>query len=108
MNKDAFHLSSNDEPGPSTEVRIEQLKAVFFVKDFAGNREYDERNDFDGSSPVAGKKMEITFYDGEKLTGVTEMYMPNRKGFFLFPADKKSNTEKVFVVNKAVREIRFL
>ncbi|MDQ7797342.1 MAG: hypothetical protein RDU76_00160 [Candidatus Edwardsbacteria bacterium] len=108
MNKDAFHLFFNGGPASSSEVRIEQLKAVFFVKDFMGNREYDERRDFDGSYPVNCKKVEVTFFDGEKLTGVTEMYMPNRKGFFLFPADKKSNTEKVFVVNKAVQEVKFL
>lgn len=108
MNKDAFHLASIDTPNMMVEIRIEQLKAVFFVKDFMGNRDYDERSEFNGSCPVNCKKMEITFYDGEKLTGITEMYMPNRKGFFLFPSDKKSNTEKVFVVNKAVREVKFL
>jgi len=36
MNKDAFHLSSNGVPASSSEVRIEQLKAVFFVKVFYG------------------------------------------------------------------------
>lgn len=108
MNKEAFHLSAIEDPNTTTEVRIEQLKAVFFVKDFTGNREYDERKDFDGSCPVNCKKIEVIFYDGEKLTGITEMYMPNRKGFFLFPADKKSNTEKVFVVNRAVQEVKFL
>lgn len=108
MNKDAFHLASIENPNMMFEIRIEQLKAVFFVKDFIGNRDYDERSEFNGTCPVNCKKMEVTFYDGEKLTGITEMYMPNRKGFFLFPTDKKSNTEKVFVVNKAVREVKFL
>jgi len=108
MNKDAFHLASIEDTNTMVEIRIEQLKAVFFVKDFMGNRDYDERSEFNGSCPVSCKKMEITFYDGEKLTGITEMYMPNRKGFFLFPSDKKSNTEKVFVVNKAVREVKIL
>jgi hypothetical protein len=108
MNKDVFHLSSFDDANVTAEVRIDQLKAVFFVKDFSGNRDYDERKEFDGSCPVNCKKMEITFFDGEKLTGIAEMYMPNRKGFFLFPADKKSNTEKVFVVNKAVMDVKFL
>ena len=108
MNKEAFHLSSIDDPTAVSEVRIEQLKAVFFVKDFMGNRDYDERAEFDGACPVSCKKMEVTFLDGEKLTGIAEMYMPNRRGFFLFPADKRSNTEKVFVVNRAVQDVKFL
>jgi hypothetical protein len=106
--KDSFHLLSEDDPQNPVEIRLPQVKAVFFVKDFIGNRDYDERKEFDGRSQMMGKKIQVTFSDGEVLTGRAEVYMPNRKGFMLFPADPKSNTEKVFVVNGSVKEVKFL
>lgn len=106
--KDSFHILSDDDPQNPVEIRLGQVKAVFFVKDFIGNREYDERKDFDGRSQMLGKKIQVSFPDGEVLSGRAEVYMPNRKGFMLFPADPKSNTEKVFVVNSSVKEVKFL
>lgn len=106
--KDSFHLIPLEDPSTSVEVRLAQIKAVFFVKDFMGQREYDERREFDGSHPVMGRKIQVTFNDGEVLTGTSEVYMPNRKGFVLFPADRRSNSEKVFVVNSSVREVKFI
>ncbi|MDI6739930.1 MAG: hypothetical protein QME74_06155 [Candidatus Edwardsbacteria bacterium] len=106
--KDSFHVTTLDQPPVSTEVRLVQVKAVFFVKDFAGNPGYDERTDYDPGQRILGRKMQVTFDDGEALVGVAEVYMPNRKGFILFPADKNSNAEKVFVVNSAVREVKFM
>lgn len=106
--KDSFHLLAEDDPQNPVEIRLAQAKAVFFVKDFIGNRDYDERKEFDGRSQMMGKKIQVTFIDGEVLTGRAEVYMPNRKGFMLFPADPQSNTEKVFVVNVSVKEVKFL
>lgn len=106
--KDSFHLLPLDDPTTSVEVRLSQIKAVFFVKDFLGQREYDELREFDGSHPVIGRKIQVTFNDGEVLAGTSEVYMPNRKGFVLFPADRRSNAEKVFVVNGSVREVKFI
>jgi hypothetical protein len=106
--KDSFHLLPLDDPSASVEVRLSQIKAVFFVKDSLGQREYDERLEFDGSHPVIGRRIQVTFNDGEVLAGTSEVYMPNRKGFILFPADRKSNSEKVFVVNSSVKEVKFI
>lgn len=106
--KDSFHILPDTDQQNPVEIRMGQVKAVFFVKDFIGNREYDESKEFDGSQPVIGKKIQVTFNDGEVLTGRAEVYMPNRTGFMLFPADPKSNTEKVFVVNSSVKEVKFL
>ena len=106
--KDSFHINPVDDPGTTIEVRLNQIKAVFFVKDFAGQSKYDECKEYDPGLKIIGKKLSVLFKDGEVLVGVAEVYMPNRKGFFLFPADKDSNAEKVFVVNNAVTEVRFI
>ncbi|MRR10003.1 hypothetical protein EG831_08030 [bacterium] len=105
--KDSFHVVPLDG-GASVEVRLPQIKAVFFVKDFAGHREGDERAGYDPGQKIIGRKLRVTFGDGEVLAGVAEVYMPNRKGFILFPSDRTSNAERVFVVNAAVKELTFI
>jgi hypothetical protein len=52
--------------------------------------------------------MEVTFKDGEVLVGTTLGYDPSRPGFFIFPADPKSNNIRVFAVATAVKKVRFL
>ena len=111
-NKSHFHLlppvagfSFTDE---AIEVTVEDLKAVFFVKDFAGDPTYNERKHFAPGERPPGRKVAVKFRDGEMLVGSTMGYEPQRPGFFLIPADPKSNNLRVFVVAKAVSGIRFL
>jgi Family of unknown function (DUF6982) len=108
-NKDRFHIYSADKPpGEATEVLVKELKAVFFVKDFTGNPIYDERKEYKEGEKSQGRKMEVIFRDGEVLVGTTLGYDPSRPGFFIFPADPKSNNIRVFVVSTAVKKVRFL
>ena len=90
------------------EVFVKELKAVFFVKDFAGNPEYHERKDFDGNRQSVGRRMEVTFSDGEVLVGSTMGHDQKRPGFFLYPADPESNALRVFVISAAVSSFRYL
>ena len=108
-NKDRFHVSPADKPsGEAVEILLKDLKAVFFVRDFAGNYQYDERKEYIQGDKPSGRKIEVTFKDGEVLVGTTLGYDPNRPGFFLFPADPKSNNIRVFAVTTAVRKVRYL
>jgi len=107
--KSSFHLFpvGNAPGGTGIEVRIGELKAVFFVRDFAGKPEYKERKEFADRRPL-GRKVEVTFADGETLVGYTVSYDPQRPGFVLFPADPDSNNLSAFVVFSSVRLIRDL
>ena len=109
-NKTQFHVRSIDSSPTDmgVEVRIRDLKAVFFVKDFAGNPEYHEKKDFSGSQQAVGRKMEVTFKDGEVMVGSTMGHDPKRPGFFLTPADPQGNALRVFVIAAAVSRTRFL
>ena len=109
-NKDRFHLQPQQKSsGQDTQqVLVRDLKAIFFVKDFGGNPAYDERRQFGDGDKPQGRKMEILFKDGEKLVGSTLGYEPNRPGFFIHPADDKSNNIRVFVVQAAVDKVRNL
>ena len=55
----------------------------------------------------AGRKIEVEFTDGESITGYALGYSPDRHGFFVTPADLKSNNVRVFVVKSATTNIKF-
>jgi hypothetical protein len=55
-----------------------------------------------------GKKIKVIFRDGEELVGTTQGYQTGRPGFFLFPADKQSNIDRVFVLVAATRSVSFI
>ncbi|MFO7568156.1 MAG: hypothetical protein R6W75_00025 [Smithellaceae bacterium] len=109
-NKESFHVTPEGAaPGSKPpEIRIEDLKAVFFVKHFDGNPDYDDKKEFDSGKPVQGRKISVVFKDGELLIGTTTGYQPNRPGFFVNPADAQSNIERCFVVTKATSDVKLI
>ena len=105
----AFHLVPLD--GASTrgvEVKLDDLKAVFFVRDFAGDASRVDRQEFPTGGPLAGRRIRVRFKDGEILLGITQGYQASRPGFFLVPADPASNNERCYVVAAAVAEVTLL
>jgi len=103
--KPSFHLFSTTNPAITAEVRIEDLKALFFVKDFKGDPTHIDRKAFDPSSRYIGKKLLVKFVDGEVLAGIRQAYNASLPGFFLNPVDTSSNTIRVFIVNSAVSSV---
>jgi hypothetical protein len=107
--KKLFHLTPVDNPsGKPIEVSIEDLKAIFMVRDFIGHSVYKERKKYIEGEKPSGKKVEVIFIDGEVLVGTTLGYNPKRQGFFIFPADPKSNNIRVYIVSSAVEKVRYL
>jgi hypothetical protein len=106
--KDMFRLvAESDSPQQKgAEIDLKDLKAIFFVKDFKGDSRYKESKKVEDGKP--GRKVEVTFFDGEKIVGTTQGYNPKQKGFFVYPADNKSNSLRIFVVNWNVRDVKFL
>ena len=87
-------------------VPIGYLKAVYFVRDFAGNPEYKEDQTIEPSG--GGRKVAITFLDDEVLLGTTHNYRPDGIGFFVLPNDPKSNNIRTFVFSRSVRHVQFV
>jgi small nuclear ribonucleoprotein (snRNP)-like protein len=110
-NRPSFHMNEEDGGKPlhnSILLEMKEIKAVFFVKTFEGDREYDERKDFIQGDRLQGRKVEVIFVDDEVIRGSTVGYDPQRPGFFLIPVDPRSNNIRIFVVSRALKDIRFL
>jgi len=100
-------------------VLIEELKALFFVKNFEGSSKYVERKVF-GIRKNLGRKVFIKFIDKESLVGFIEGEIPwdkgfslaklgkRAKGFFLTPVDGNSNNDRVFVVGSAIDNVTIM
>jgi hypothetical protein len=110
-NRPSFHLyegitgSSLNQP---TQLEMKEIKAVFFVKTFEGNKGYLERKKFIENDRILGRRVEVTFIDGEVIQGSTVDYDPLLSGFFLIPADSNSNNIQIYVVSNAVMKICFI
>ena len=100
-----LHLTEDAASG-SQFVQIAQLKALFFVREFDGDAGRVERKEFDGRA--YGRKVEVTFSDGEVLLGTTMGFKSPQHPFFVQPADAASNNLRVFVTPTATRQVRFL
>jgi hypothetical protein len=87
---------------------MNDLKAIFMVRDFIEDPLYKERKKYIEGEKPSGRKVEVTFIDGEVLVGSTLGYDLKRQGFFIFPADPQGNTIRVYVVSSAVERVRYL
>lgn len=81
-------------------VLLKNLKAMFFIKEAADAAP--------NPAMAHGRKIEVTFSDGERLTGTTEGYSRDRLGFFMAPVDPTGKILRIFVVNANVTNVRWV
>ena len=105
--KESFHLTLEDGSGEMMEIEISQLKAIFFVKTFDGDRAYVEKKFFEqvDQSRFRGLKMRVVFKDGEIIRGISLGYNENKKGFFLLPVDPECNNDSIYIIAEAFKDI---
>ena len=103
-NKNQFHLNLPD--GEIFEITVEDLKAIYFVKDYDGNK--DRKKSYTDEITGTGRKMKVDFTDGESIIGFTLGYSPERTGFYFTPADAGGNNLRIFVVKSATNKTAFL
>ncbi len=108
--KDRFHLFEGEQTTgvKPVEIRVPDLKALFFVKSFEGDPKHNEAVEPAGGRAGAGRRIRVVFKDGEVMVGTTQGYDRSRPGFFLVPLDPASNNERCFVVTAATQEVAFL
>lgn len=103
-NKSSFHLELVD--GERIEIHTEELKALFFVKSYEGDKRHEKS--YGDTVPGGGRRIRVRFRDGETIVGFTTGYSPDRPGFYLVPADLKGNNERIFVVASATEAIEMV
>ncbi|HSJ65381.1 MAG TPA: hypothetical protein VK922_15925 [Gemmatimonadaceae bacterium] len=88
----------------NTEVRLADLKALFFVRDLDGNPERVEAMELDAADARArgAHPIEVEFADGERIVGLTVRYPPVRPYFYILPADTSSNNIRILVNRSAI------
>jgi len=101
-----FHL--REGTAPAVEVKLSDLKALFFVRSLEGNPRREEGKVPDAKDPRSrGMAMvSLRFSDWETLVGFTIRYPPNRPYFFVLPVDPESNNIRILVNREAVVDMK--
>ena len=109
-NRSHFHILPEEQPSENkpVEVRVADLKALFFVKTFGGNPQRMGLRVPEQTPKGAGRRIRVVFTDGEVLLGTTQGYDRSRPGFFVIPFEPDSNNERCFVVAAATQEVSLL
>jgi hypothetical protein len=97
-------LKMTDVSGEPVPIDIHKLKAIFFVRDFTGDREYLEEKTLVHDLERPGLHVRLRFEDNESLEGVTEnsLELLTNPGFFFWPGDRKSNNRLIYVLKPAL------
>jgi hypothetical protein len=105
-NRPACHVRTPE--GTMVEVALADLKALFFVRDLAGDKLHKDvkRPDPADVRLRGAKSVVVTFKDGEKLVGVTHHYPPVRPFYFVVPVDAGSNNIRVLVNRAWVADVK--
>lgn len=103
-NKPTCHVRTASGP---VEIKLADLKALFFVKDLTGNPAHQEAAEptLGDARLVGGKSIAVEFGDGERIVGATNRYPPNRPFFFMVPVDPRSNNVRILVNRDAATAI---
>jgi hypothetical protein len=91
----AAALALAAQPGAAGEaLAIENIKAIFFM--LAPGEP--------APSPE-GKRVRVTFKDGRQVAGFSPDYRDDGVGFFMIPADTRTNTGRIWVYRSAVKSV---
>jgi hypothetical protein len=87
-------------------VDIDNIKAIFFVKSFEGNKKHQYK--YKDELLWEGDKLSLTFADGEKVVGYTQHldFISNR-GLLITPADVNGNNKHIFASKSAINSMLF-
>jgi hypothetical protein len=91
----AASLALAPQPGGAPEaIDADKVKAIFFML-------------APGEKPPApeGRKVRVAFRDGRQIAGFSPDYEETGAGFFMIPADSRTNTGRIWVYRAAVKQV---
>jgi hypothetical protein len=106
--RDDLHIQPETK-GKNVTVRLDEVKAVFFVKTHEGDVGYDEVKFF-ADSVASELWVRVRLFDGERLEGRTEnsTRMLVEPGFWLRPIDCITNNVLVYVPKASAVEFHVI
>jgi len=91
----AAELALLPQPGGAAEtIATDKVKVIFFMLQ-PGEK----------AAPPEGKKVRVTFRDGRQVAGFSPDYQEGGVGFFMIPADTRTNTGRIWVYQASVRQV---
>jgi Family of unknown function (DUF6982) len=98
------------EPGPGIlqlrtgsgkrNLNCSELKALFFLRRPSASILPESY------LKPGGKKVRVTFVDGEEITGYSYGLHPLQKGFYLYPINKDDRNERIYIFRKYAQRIQ--
>ena len=82
------------QPGAIERIARPRIKAIFFMLP-AGVK----------APAPTGDKLRVTFKDGRQLAGFSSDHRGTGLGFFVVPADNRTNTERIFIYRASVEKV---
>jgi hypothetical protein len=104
-----FHLRPQ-AGGKAFEIRLDELKAVYFVRAFEGDAARHEIRTIDPKDPRGrgATAASFTFEDGEVLIGLAIRFPPIRPFHYIVPVDAGSNNIRILINQSAVKSMEAL
>jgi hypothetical protein len=98
------------EDGSALTLELSQIKAIFFVSSFKGDRDYDPVRFYAAGRHPELIWVEIAFRDGEIVEGCVEnsRHHLSSDGFFLIPSSPGGNNQLIYVNKSAIASYRVL
>ena len=108
--KDRKHISIVSLTEEVITVPKQKIKALFFVRKFSGDREYNEVKFFKNQPRIDGLWVRLTFIDSETVEGIVSnsSRFLLEDGFYMTPGDPKSNNRLIYVPKAALKDFRIL
>lgn len=99
-----------DPDGRRTVIPLEEIKGVYFVREFDGNQERVERKKFLSRPKLNGLWIRMAFKDGEVLDGLISenLLTLEPEGYLVTPPDVYSNNLRIFVPRAALASLEVL
>jgi hypothetical protein len=105
--REEFHFLPAEGGGIPIRMRVDDMKALFWVKDYLGNRQFVARRGF-AEADTERRRAIVTFVDGEEVWGILDHDADAERGFFMVPADRRDNNVRIFVVRSALKDMRMV
>lgn len=104
---ESFHLLPAEGGGIPKRIATDQMKALFYVKDYIGNRDFVARRAFQEAKQQDARAI-VRFADGEEIWGYLGEGASDAAGigFFFFPADDDDNNIRIYVIRSALESMK--